>query len=121
MRPCGYQTCLYNLTRPKEQIRAKLGTAMFGEPFLETDRDDVLRLIQPVKKPCLVFKILAAGRHCETDRSVEEAFTYGLTRIKKTDAVIVGFWPKSKDELAPGCSIPVQVRLAIKRLLQACA
>ena len=95
-----YQTCLYNLTRPKEQIRAKLGAAMLGEPFLETDRDDMLKVIQQVKKPCLAFKILAAGWHCETDRSVEDAFAYALTRIKKTDAVIVGFWPKFKDELA---------------------
>ena len=95
-----YQTCLYNLSRPKEQIRAKLGTAMLGEPFLETDRDEMLKVIQQVKKPCLAFKILGAGWHCETDQSVEAAFAYALSRIKKTDAVIVGFWPKFKDELA---------------------
>ncbi len=95
-----YQTCLYNLTRPKEQIRAKLGTAMLGEPFLESDRDEMLKVIGEVKKPCLAFKILAAGWHCESDRSVEAAFAYALKRIKKSDAVIVGFWPKYKDELA---------------------
>ncbi len=95
-----YQTCLYYLTRPKEEIRAKLGTAMLGEPFLENDRDAMLQVIQQVKKPCLAFKILGAGWHCGTDQSVEEAFEYALTRIKKTDAIIVGFWPKFKDELA---------------------
>lgn len=94
-----YQTCLYYITRPKEEIRAKLGTAMLGEPFLESDRDNMLEVIQQVKKPCLAFKILGAGWHCSTDRSVEEAFEYALTRIKKTDAIIVGFWPKFKDEL----------------------
>ncbi|MCL5098616.1 MAG: hypothetical protein M1608_14020 [Candidatus Omnitrophica bacterium] len=95
-----YQTCLYYVTRPKEEIRAKLGTAMLGEPFLESDRDNMLKVIQQVQKPCLAFKILAAGRHCETGRSVEDAFAYALTGIKKTDAVIVGFWPKFKDELS---------------------
>ncbi len=94
-----YQTCLYYVTRPKEEIRAKLGTAMLGEPFLETDRDNMLKVIQQVKKPCLAFKILGAGWHCGYDRSVEDAFEYALTRIKKTDAIIVGFWPKFKDEL----------------------
>jgi hypothetical protein len=94
-----YQTCLYYVTRPKEDIRAKLGTAMLGEPFLETDRDNMLKVIQQVKKPCLAFKILGAGWHCETDSTVEDAFAFALSRIKKTDAVIVGFWPKFKDEL----------------------
>ena len=95
-----YQTCLYYLTRPKEEIRAKLGTAMLGEPFLETDRDHMLKVIQEVKKPCLAFKILGAGWHCGTEQSVEDAFEFALTRIKKTDAIIVGFWPKFKDELS---------------------
>ncbi len=95
-----YQTCLYYITRPKEEIRAKLGTAMLGEPFLENDRDTMLGVVAQVKKPCLVFKILGAGWHCSTDQGVEDAFEYALTRIKKNDAIIVGFWPKFKDELA---------------------
>ena len=94
-----YQCCLYYLTRPKEQIRAKLGTAMLGEPFLETDRDNMLKVIQQVKKPCIAFKILAAGWHCESEQGVEDAFEYTLSRIKKSDAILVGFWPKFKDEL----------------------
>jgi hypothetical protein len=95
-----YQTCLYYVTRPKEEIRAKLGTALLDEPYLESDRDEMLKVIQQVKKPCLAFKILGAGRLCGSDQSVEEAFQYTLSRIKKTDAVIVGFWPKFKDELS---------------------
>ncbi|MCF7668492.1 MAG: twin-arginine translocation signal domain-containing protein [Verrucomicrobia bacterium] len=95
-----YQTCLYYITRPKEEIRAKLGTAMLGEPFLEKDRDDMLDVIREVDKPCVAFKLLGAGRLCGSDRSVEEAFAYALSKIKKTDAVIIGMWPKYKDELA---------------------
>ena len=52
-----------------------------------------------MKKPCLAFKILGAGRLCETDYDVEEAFQYALSRIKRTDAIIVGMWPKFKDEI----------------------
>ncbi len=103
-----YQCCLYYLTRPKEQIRAKLGTAMLGEPFLETDRDNMLKVIQQVKKPCIAFKILGAGWHCETNQTVEDAFEYTLTRIKKTDAFLVGFWPKFKDELTQNIELLCQ-------------
>lgn len=94
-----YQCCLYYVTRPHEQIRAKLGSAPLGEPFLDGDRDAMLNVIRQVKKPCLAFKILAAGRLCETDYDVEAAFQYALKGIKKTDAIIVGMWPKFKDEI----------------------
>jgi hypothetical protein len=95
-----YQLCLYYLTRPKEQIRAKLGSAMLGESFLEGDRDEALKVIREVSKPCLAFKILGAGWHCSSPESVEEAFRIALTGIKKTDGIIVGMWPKFKDEIS---------------------
>jgi len=34
------------------------------------------------------------------DYAVEEAFAYALTRIKRTDAIIVGMWPRFKDEVS---------------------
>jgi hypothetical protein len=95
-----YQCCLYYVTRPKEEIRAKLGTAMLGEPFLEKDRDDMLDVIQQVSKPCITFKILGAGRHCDSSMAVAEAFQYAFSKIKKSDVVIVGMWPRFKDEVA---------------------
>lgn len=94
-----YQCCLYYVTRPHEEIRARLGAAPLGEPFLDRDRDVMLDVIRQVKKPCLAFKILGAQRLCETDYSVEEAFAHALRRIKKTDAIIVGMWPRFKDEI----------------------
>lgn len=94
-----YQCCMYYVTRPHEEIRAKLGAAPLGEPFLDADRDAMLAVIRQVKKPCLAFKILAAGRLCENDYAVEEAFAYALRGIKKSDAIIVGMWPRFKDEI----------------------
>jgi hypothetical protein len=95
-----YQCCLYYVTRPNEEIKAKLGSAMLGEPFLENDRDDMLGVIRQASKPCIAFKILAAGRHCDSPAAVDEAFQYAFSKIKKTDVVIVGMWPRFKDEVA---------------------
>jgi len=100
-----YQCCLYYLTRPKDEIRAKLGTAPLGEPFLEKDRDDMLEVVQNASKPCIAFKILGAGRHCDSPTSVAEAFQYTFSRIKKTDATIVGMWPRFKDEIAENAGL----------------
>ncbi len=94
-----YQCCLYYVTRPHQEVRAKLGAAPLGEVFLDTDRDHMLDVIRQVEKPCLAFKILAAGRLCDNDDAVEEAFQYAFSRIKPSDAVIVGMWPKYKDEV----------------------
>jgi hypothetical protein len=95
-----YQCCLYYITRPKEEIRKKLGTAPLGEPFLENDRDDMLKVIQSVKKPCIAFKILAAGWHCFSPMSVAESFQTAFKGIKKSDVVIAGMWTRFKDEVA---------------------
>jgi hypothetical protein len=95
-----YQCCLYYVTRPQEEIRARMGSGLLGEPFFEKDRDDMLDVVQQVDKPCIAFKILGAGRLCGSDDSVEAAFQYAFSRIKKGDVVIVGMWPRFKDEVA---------------------
>jgi hypothetical protein len=94
-----YMCCAYQVTRPGEQIKAKLGTVPLGEPFLANDRNEMTTMVRQVPRPCLLFKILAAGRLCGDDRSVENAFKYAFANIKKTDAVIVGMYPRFKDEI----------------------
>jgi hypothetical protein len=94
-----YQTCLFYLTRPKQDIRAKLGAAPLGEPFLDTDRRDMTKVIKAASKPCIAFKILGAGWLCNSDSEVEDAFQFALSNIKKTDPILVGMWPKYKDEV----------------------
>jgi len=95
-----FMACLYQVSRPMEEIRKKLGTAILDEPFLESDRDDMTAVIQKARKPCLAFKILAAGRLCGSASSVESAFQYAYSRIKPSDGVIVGMYPKFSDEIA---------------------
>ncbi|HOW71518.1 MAG TPA: hypothetical protein PKY77_13020 [Phycisphaerae bacterium] len=93
-----FMTCLYQVSRPGEEIRRKLGTGILDEPFLESDRDEMTAVIRKVKRPCLAFKILAAGRLCRQPADVESAFKYAFANIKKTDGVIVGMYPRFADE-----------------------
>lgn len=55
--------------------------------------------VRQVKRPCLAFKILAAGRLCKDKQSVEKAFAFAYANIKPTDAVIVGLFPIFNDEI----------------------
>jgi hypothetical protein len=94
-----YMACVYNITRPVEEVERRLGDRVVGELYLASDPRKMTDRIRQVSKPCLAFKILAAGRLCNNKASVEKAFAYAYTRIKSTDAVIVGMYPVFSDEV----------------------
>jgi len=75
------------------------------EVYEDSDRDRMTKVIRQVSKPCLAFKILAAGRNAETPDRLEEAFRYALTNIKPIDAIVVGMFPKHSDQVAQNTSL----------------
>jgi hypothetical protein len=56
--------------------------------------------MRQTEKPCLAFKILAAGRLCDRAEWVETAFESAFRQIKASDAVIVGMYPEYEDQVA---------------------
>jgi len=62
-------------------------------------------VVRQVARPCLGFKILAAGRMCNTPATIERAFEFAFRNIKKTDAVIVGMFPILTDEIAEDAAL----------------
>jgi hypothetical protein len=93
-------TCFYHVSRPAEEQRRLVGKVTVGEPFFESDAAEMTAVIRKVEKPCLAFKILAAGRHCWSKPGVDQAFKYAFESIKKTDGVIVGLFPRYSDQVA---------------------
>ena len=94
-----YMTCLHHLTRTRDEMVKEFGSVVVDEPFLEGDRDKMAAAIRQVRRPCLVFKILAAGRRCGSQDTVGQAFKWAFDNIKATDAVIVGMYPQFQDEV----------------------
>ncbi|MCX7014137.1 MAG: hypothetical protein NTW86_16575, partial [Candidatus Sumerlaeota bacterium] len=103
-----FMTCFYNVARTRDEMKQELGLATVGEPFIDTDPDKMTAVIRQVDKPCLAFKILAAGRRCANQKSVSDAFQYAFHNIKTTDAVIVGMFPVDKDEVAENVQLAKQ-------------
>jgi hypothetical protein len=95
-----YMTCLYNLTRTPEAIRKMVGDQVLGELFLASDPQHMTARVRQVRKPCLAFKILAAGRVSGTKESVEKAFAFAYRNIKPADGVIIGLYPVLHDEVS---------------------
>ena len=110
-----YMCCVYQWGRTKEDFEKLAGNRKdllpietysviaregYSEVFLSGDPPKMFNVIKKVRKPCLVYKILAAGRRCETLETVEVAFKEAFENIKPTDAVIVGFYDRYTDQPA---------------------
>jgi len=95
-----YMASLYNLNRQPRESALVAGEAKHEEAFEPDDPPAMCRVIQATDKPCLAFKILAAGRRCATQADVAAAFRYAFAHIKPTDAVVVGMFPKGLDQIA---------------------
>jgi len=94
-----YMTCFYRVTRAPEDFRQEMGTVPVGETYLAADPERMCRVIRQVTKPCLGFKILAAGRRCNSAEEVREAFAFAFQNVKPTDGVIVGMFPRFSDQI----------------------
>jgi hypothetical protein len=100
-----YQTCMYRVSRTVEEARAQFGEAPVGEIYMEKDPERMCRMIRATKKPCLAFKVFGAGRTVNTTQQVEASLRFALTNIKPTDAIIVGMFPKYKDEISENTAL----------------
>ncbi len=95
-----YMTCVYERHRPAEQLRELLGHVPIrpGEVYLSDDPPRMFRVMRQTDRPCLAFKILAAGRLSDRPEWVERAFRDTFQSIKPTDAVIVGIYDRYTDQ-----------------------
>lgn len=101
-----YMCCLYYLTRPREEFQKLLGEALpLGEIYLPTDPPRMFKVIRGVKKPCLVYKILAAGRRIASPTEVKDCFEMAFKNIKATDAVIVGMYQQFGDQVSTNAAM----------------
>ena len=95
-----YMCALYYLTRPREEFRRILGEVPLGEIYLPSDRLRALKTVQAAQKPCLVYKVLAAGRLNLSPTGVRRALHDTLSAIKPIDAMIVGMFLEFEDQVA---------------------
>ena len=91
--------CVYRKSRNHEELKEIMSEAPIGEIYLPSDVPRMCETISKATKTCLAFKILAAGRTCDSPEQVRKAFEFVFGHIKPTDAVIVGMYPRYTDEI----------------------
>lgn len=108
-----YMTCFYFVSRTVEETRAALGgEAPLGEAFLERDPERMTRFVRQTKKPCLGFKVLGAGHRARSRETLEAAYRFAWSHIKPGDAIIVGMFPRYRDEVAVNAELARKILLA---------
>jgi len=102
-----YMTCVYERHRSADELQKLLGHVPLpvGEVYLTDDPPRMYKAIRSTARPCLAFKILAAGRLCDRPQTVDAAFAQALESIKPTDAVIVGMYDRYSDQPADNAAI----------------
>jgi hypothetical protein len=98
-----FQTCVYERHRDEAALLKLLGHVPLPvrEVYLTSDPPRMFKAIQQTKRPCLAFKILAAGRR----HDVEQAFRETFAGIKPTDAVIVGIYDRYSDQAGQNAAL----------------
>jgi hypothetical protein len=101
-----YMCALYYLTRPRAEVEKLLGKDVpLGEIYLPSDPPRMFATIKTAKKPCLVYKVLAAGRRIDNKAEVKACFKTALENIKPTDALIIGMYQQFGDQVGEDTAI----------------
>lgn len=107
-----YAGCVYNRRRTPAELRTLLGgelPEMTAEVYLQDDPPRMYRFFRRTKKPCVAFKILAAGRV----RNPEAAFKLAFESIKPADFICVGMFPRIKDEIKENVGLTARYGAAV--------
>jgi hypothetical protein len=101
-----FMCCLYYLTRPRHEFQKLLGGNLpLGEIYLPSDPEQMFKVIKAARKPCLVYKVLAAGRRIGSPAEIRTCFEKALSNIKPTDALIVGMYQQFSDQVGENASL----------------
>jgi len=95
-----YMTALYYMIRPRAEFEKLLGgNVPLGEIYLPADPPRMLQTIRKTRKPCLTYKVLAAGRGVNSPQEIKERISSALQGIKPSDAIIVGMYQRFNDQI----------------------
>ncbi len=95
-----YMTGLHYLTRHPEDWMKEIGTVPLDEGWIASDPPKMAKAVRRAKKPCLVYKVLSAGRRCGSAEEKQKAIEWAYRNIKPSDATIIGLYPRYSDQVA---------------------
>ncbi|NWG12301.1 MAG: hypothetical protein HXY20_02065 [Acidobacteria bacterium] len=107
-----YMTCLYNLSRSRQEAERLAGRPVDGELFWDPDREEMLNRVRQTPKPCLIFKVYGAGRHCDTKERMKSALRLAAGYAKPKDCFVIGMFPKYTEQVRENCRLVAEAFFA---------
>ena len=104
-----YMTGLYNLHGGAEKFREKFGYAALGEIYAREDRDEMCKAIQRTDKPCLIFKVLAAGRTIGNPDQIREEVKFAIENTKPIDPLLLGMYQQFGDQIGQNAQLVTEL------------
>ena len=100
-----YMTALYNLHGGTEKFREKFGYNPLGEIYAREDRDEMCKAIQRTDKPCILFKVLAAGRTIGSHQQIREEIKFAIEHAKPIDVLLLGMYQQFGDQIGENAAL----------------
>jgi hypothetical protein len=95
-----YMTGLHYLTRHPEDWIKEIGTVPIDEGWIASDPPKMAEAVRNVDKPALVYKVLGAGRKCNSEEQKRQAIAWAYKNIKPIDATIIGLYPRYSEQVS---------------------
>jgi len=100
-----YMTALYNLRGGSEKFIEKFGYAPLGEIYAREDRIEMCKAIQRTDKPCIIFKVLAAGRVIGSKQQIREELKFAIENTKPNDVLLLGMYQQFGDQIGENAQL----------------
>ena len=100
-----YMTALYNLHGGSQKFTEKFGYAPLGEVYAREDRDEMSKAIQRTEKPCLIFKVLAAGRTIGSSQQIRAEVKFAIENSKPNDVLLLGMYQQFGDQIGENAQL----------------
>jgi hypothetical protein len=104
-----YMTALYNLRGAREAFAQKFGYPPLGEVYLREDRTRMCELIRQTRKPCIAYKVLAAGRVIDSPAQIRQEIAFALENIKPSDVLLLGMYQQFNDQIGENAAIVAEL------------
>ena len=76
-----YMASFYDVNKNKSRSDYRIGKFSEVDSFDDADRERMSKFIRQTDKTCFTYKILGAGRKCDSEESIKAAFKYALKKF----------------------------------------
>ncbi|OGG50058.1 MAG: hypothetical protein A3F84_24535 [Candidatus Handelsmanbacteria bacterium RIFCSPLOWO2_12_FULL_64_10] len=104
-----YMTALYNLAGAHREFEQRFGHPPLSEVYLREHRALMCEQVRQTKKPCIAYKVLAAGRAIRSRDQIREEIAFALKHIKPTDALLMGMYQQFNDQIGENAALVAEL------------